>query len=265
MTSTNVIAHLTGEYDMTLVILSYIVAVCASFTALYLATQITASKAGDRTTLLLTGAIAMGIGIWCMHFIAALAFMLPITVSYDVLLTVASVVPAVIASWIALYIVTRASMGIGQMILGGLLMGPGIAGMHYTGMWAMKMDATMSFDPMLFGLSVVVAIVVSVVALFLAFHLRGGAGQDNTLQKIVSALVMGAAVVGMHFTGQAATHIMPLSSAIISKAPKMADGTMWLAVAIGAGTIAILVLVIMGAGSEDKIISAEVKSVKKAA
>jgi methyl-accepting chemotaxis protein PixJ len=265
MFSTNVVNQLASEYDMTLVILSYIVAVCASFTALYLATQITASKTGNRTTLLLTGAVAMGLGIWCMHFIAALAFMLPITVSYDVMLTVASVVPAVIASWIALYIVTRPSMGIGQMILGGLLMGPGIGGMHYTGMWAMKMDATMSFDPKLFGLSLVVAIVVSIVALWLAFHLRGGKDQDNTLLKIVSALVMGAAVVGMHFTGQAATHIVPNSSAMISSAPKMADGTMWLAVAIGAGTIAILVLVIMGAGSEDTVVVTDAKNVKKAA
>jgi methyl-accepting chemotaxis protein PixJ len=238
---------LTCSYNMGLVLLSYIVATFASFTALHLASQITVASDKERTFWLLGGAVAMGVGIWAMHFIAALAFMLPIPVSYDVTMTVLSVVPAVVASLIALYIVSRPSMGTGALIVGGLLMGPGIAGMHYTGVSAMRMQGKIWYDPTLFTLSVVVAIVVSIVALWLAFHLRGQSGGIGTLQKFVSALVMGVAVVGMHFTGMAAMHVTPLDPSIVAGAPMMAEGRSWMAMGIAIATGLLLTLVMIGA------------------
>jgi methyl-accepting chemotaxis protein PixJ len=236
---------LTSSYNMALVSLSYVIAVLASYTALDLAGQVSSSEGESRKVWLLGGAIAMGGGIWSMHFIAALAFMLPMHVSYDVVFTLISILPAIVASWIALVIVSRPSMGVPQLIVGGLLMGPGIAAMHYTGISAMRMDATIWYDPLLFALSVVVAIVVSIVALWLAFHLRREFGGFGVLQKVVSALVMGVAVVGMHFTGQAATNFTPLDPAAVSSTPVAAAGITWMAVAIGVTTGLILVLVLV--------------------
>jgi len=237
---------LSTSYNMGLVLLSYMIATFASYTALHLASQVTDSQGKDRQIWLLGGAIAMGLGIWSMHFIAALAFMVPIPVSYDVTMTVVSMVPAVIASAIALYIVSRPSMGTGALIIGGLLMGPGIAGMHYSGVSAMRMQGKIWYDPTLFALSVVVAIVVSIVALWLAFHLRSQSGGIGTLQKIVSALVMGVAVVGMHFTGMAAMHITPLDPSIVASAPMMAEGQSWMAMGIAIATGLLLTLVVVG-------------------
>lgn len=245
MNSSGISMVLTGSYDMTLVFASYVVATFASFTALHLASQITASQGQHRRFWLFGGAIAMGVGIWSMHFIAALAFMLPMPVSYDVMITLISVLPAIVASGIALYLVSRPSMGVAQLIFGGILMGPGIAGMHYTGIGAMRMQAKISYDPTLFALSVIVAIVVSVVALWLAFHLRGQVGGVGTMQKVASALVMGAAVVGMHFTGQAATRFTPLADAVVASKPLVAEGRAWMAMAIAIATALILGIVVL--------------------
>jgi NO-binding membrane sensor protein with MHYT domain len=246
MNSADAAISLTCSYNMGLVLLSYVVASFASYTALHLASQITVASDKDKTIWLLGGAVAMGVGIWAMHFIAALAFMIPIPVSYDVLMTVVSVIPAIVASAIALYIVSRPSMGTAQLIIGGLLMGPGIAGMHYTGIAAMRMKGKIWYDPTLFSLSVVVAIVVSVVALWLAFHLRSQSGGIGTLQKFVSALVMGVAVVGMHFTGMAAMHVTPLDPSAVAGTPMMAEGSSWLAMGIAIATALLLTLVMLG-------------------
>jgi NO-binding membrane sensor protein with MHYT domain len=261
MNSADAALSLTSSYNMGLVLLSYIVATFASYTALHLASQITVASDKDKTIWLIGGAVAMGIGIWAMHFIAALAYMIPIPVSYDVMMTLISVIPAVVASGIALYIVSRPSMGTAQLIIGGLLMGPGIAGMHYTGIAAMRMKGSIWYDPTLFVLSVVVAIVVSVVALFLAFHLRSQSGGIGTLQKFVSALVMGVAVVGMHFTGMAAMHVTPLDPSAVSGAPMMAEGSSWLAMGIAIATALLLTLVMVGsfAARPAETVSAEME------
>jgi len=245
MKGENAFITLTSTYDMRLVVLSYLVASVASFTALDLAGRVTSSKGGTRTLWLVGGAIAMGVGIWSMHFIAALAFILPIPVSYDVPMTLISMIPAIIVSWIALFVVSRESMGITPLIVGGLIMGPGIAAMHYTGVSAMRMEGMISYNPALIGLSVFVAFVISLVALWLAFHLRSETGGIGTLQKFVSAMVMGGAIVGMHFTGQAATSVSPLDSAVALHGPEATAGNTWLAVMIGIATGAILGLVLL--------------------
>lgn len=193
------------EYNLILVTLSFIVAVAGSFTALFLATQIPLAK----TSAELFGTVSMaalalgGGGIWSMHFLGMLAYDMNMPVTYDVGLTAASLLLAVVVSGIGLFIVGRGTSGAMKLILGGTITGLGVAGMHYTGMIAMKMPATISYNMSLFYASLIIAVVAATAALWLAFNQRG------TLQRLVSALVMGVAVCGMHYTGMAALILTP--------------------------------------------------------
>ncbi|HTN43564.1 MAG TPA: MHYT domain-containing protein [Nitrospiria bacterium] len=245
MKSADMTVTMVGSYDMSLVFLSYVIAAVASFVALDLAGRVTASQGSARKLWLMGGAIAMGVGIWSMHFIAMLAFSLPVTVSYDTMTTAASLLAAVATSGIALFIVSRDAMGLVPLVSGSVLMGVGIGTMHYTGMAAMRLDATMWYDRTFFAASIVVAIVVSLVALWLAFHLRGETSGIGTLQKIVSALVMGAAIVGMHFTGQLATNFTPTAASMGVQGAAAASGRSGLAAAVGITTGLILCLALV--------------------
>lgn len=236
---------MTSNYDMLLVVLSIIVAVVASYTALSLAGRVTAAQGGSRTAWLLGGATAMGIGIWSMHFIAMLAFSLPVPISYHMGVTFFSMIAAIIASAIALFIVSRDQMGVGQLLMGGVLMGVGIGTMHYSGMAAIQVDASVSYDPVFFVLSVVIAVVVSVVALWLAFHLRNETGGIGMLQKVVSAFVMGGAIIGLHYTAMMASNFMPTSSSTASQAASAAMDSAWLAWVIGVSTFLVLGLALI--------------------
>jgi PAS domain S-box-containing protein len=145
----------------------------------------------------------MGIGIWSMHYIGMLAFHLPIDVLYDWPTVLLSLLAAVFASAIALFVVSREKMGLVRASIGSIFMGGGIATMHYTGMAAMRLSAMCQWSPSLVVLSVVVAVVISFVALLLTFYFRGDLSAWSWL-KISSAVVMGAAIPIMHYTGMAA-------------------------------------------------------------
>jgi NO-binding membrane sensor protein with MHYT domain len=203
---------LMGTYEWRLVVLSYIVAVVASYTALDLAGRVTASRGRARRVWLLGGAFAMGAGIWSMHFTAMLAFSLPIPVTYDAPIVLLSLVAAMIASGFALFVVSRESLSLERLLVSGLPMGIGIATMHYSGMAALRMPATIEYDQPLFGLSILIAVTASTAALWLAFQLRTErtSPQMWLALKIGSALVMGVAIVGMHYTGMMAAHFMPI-------------------------------------------------------
>ncbi len=194
----------TVSWNIPLVVLSYVVAVFASYTALDLAGRVVASGGWARRLWLVGGAFAMGTGIWSMHFTGMLALDMGMPVSYDVLPTLLSVAIAIAASGLALFIVSRGLVGIAPLLVAGPIMGVGIASMHYTGMEAMRMAATISYDPLLVALSLLIAIVASIAALYLSFHLNQGDTPWAGWLKGGSALVMGAAIVGMHYTGMAA-------------------------------------------------------------
>src|SRR5713226_4909534 len=199
---------LAGSYDDLLVALSVIIAILASYAALDLARRVTSAQGKARILWLTGGATAMGFGIWSMHYIGMLAFRLPIPVQYDWPTVLLSLVAAIVASAIALFVVSRSKMGVIRAVLGSIFMGGGIATMHYTGMAAMRLSAMCSYSPALVTLSVVLAIVISLVALFLTFYFR----RDTTAwswRKILSALVMGAAIPVMHYTGMAAASFAP--------------------------------------------------------
>jgi NO-binding membrane sensor protein with MHYT domain len=147
------------DWDLRLVVLSYVVAVFASYTAVDLAGRVAATHGWARRIWLASNAFAMGTGIWAMHFTGMQAFRMSMPVTYDVLVMLFSMVKAIAASALALFIVSRGVLRVPQLLVAGPIMGVGIASMHFTGMAAMRMPATISYDPFLFALSVLIAVV----------------------------------------------------------------------------------------------------------
>src|SRR3989441_3256331 len=199
---------MVSSYDYRLVTLSVVIAMLASYAALDLAGRTTAARGRVRLAWLVGGATAMGVGIWSMHYIGMLAFSLPVLVLYDWPTVLLSLVAAIFAAAVALFVVSRQRMGWLRALTGSAIMGSGIATMHYTGMAAMRLSAMCSYDPLLLTLSVVLAIVISLVALWLTFRFR----EDRKATgwwKAASAIVMGAAIPVMHYTGMAAARFTP--------------------------------------------------------
>lgn len=195
--------HDHQNYNLLLVVLSYVVSVLGSFTALQLAVMIPVAQTGkQRTAAVLAAGAAMGIGaIWAMHFIAMLACDLGMQVTYDLPRTALSAVIAFAACSAGLWVAGTGVFSGTKLVIGGVCMGLGVAGMHYLGMAAMMMAGDMSYDMDLVAASIAIAVIASIAALWLAFHMRGPA------QMVGSALVMGVAVCGMHYTGMAAMHM----------------------------------------------------------
>jgi NO-binding membrane sensor protein with MHYT domain/CheY-like chemotaxis protein/nitrogen-specific signal transduction histidine kinase len=196
---------LTGYYETPLVLISILVAIVASYSALSLAGRVSEASGSARFAWTLGGAIAMGSGIWAMHFVGMLAFRLPIPVAYDIPITLVSLVLPIGASGLALWQVSRKDLGPVRLGVSAVIMGAGINAMHYTGMAAMRMQPGIVYDPLLFTLSVLIAIGASALALWIAFRLRRSS-PDVWVPRIGAAVVMGFAIVGMHYTGMAAAH-----------------------------------------------------------
>ena len=199
---------MTGSYDYRLVTLSVVMAVCAAYAALDLAGRTTAARERARLVWLAGGAAAMGLGIWSMHYIGMLAYLLPVPVFYDWPTVLVSLFAAIFASGVALFVVSRRRMDWSHALAGSIIMGSGIATMHYIGMAAMRLPAMCRYDSLLVVLSVVLAIVMSLVALWLSFHLREHA-KTTWPKKCASAVVMGGAIAAMHYTGMAAVRFTP--------------------------------------------------------
>jgi PAS domain S-box-containing protein len=200
--------NLIGSYNYALVALSVLIAIFASYAALDLAGRVTASGGWTRAVWLLGGAVAMGTGIWSMHYIGMLAFLLPIPVAYHWPTVLLSLFAAILASVVALGVVSRQKMGVSRAVAGSVLMGAGIASMHYIGMAAMRLPAVCQFNFFLVVLSVVFAVLISLAALWITFHFRDekkGIGWE----KLAGAVVMGAAIPVMHYTGMAAASFAP--------------------------------------------------------
>jgi len=194
---------LIASYNDALVALSVLIAMFASYVALDIAGRVTAAVGWTRAVWLLGGAVAMGTGIWSMHYIGMLAFILPVPVAYHWPTVLLSLFAAIVASAIALYVVSRQRMNAFRALAGSVLMGAGIASMHYIGMDAMRLPAMCHYSSFLVVLSVVFAVLISLAALWITFHFRdekAGSGWGKT----AGAVVMGAAIPVMHYTGMAA-------------------------------------------------------------
>ena len=194
-----------GYYEPLLVFVSILVAILAAYTALSLALRVRQAHGRAPYAWIGGGALAMGSGIWAMHFIGMLAFRLPMPVGYDPLITFASWLLPVVASGLALWQVRHGAVRARQLASSAVLMGLGINAMHYTGMAGMRMDPAIAYTPWLFALSVAIAILASALALQLGLRLHGDGRSRGAIQAAAS-VIMGAAIAGMHYTGMAAAH-----------------------------------------------------------
>jgi diguanylate cyclase (GGDEF)-like protein len=214
----------------------------ASYTALDMAGRVTETQGRASRWWLAGGSTAMGIGIWSMHFLGMLAFSLPMMqMTYDPLITFLSLLIAIASSAFALWMVCQRALSWMRLSIGALVMGAGVCSMHYTGMAAMRMSMGIHYIPSLFLLSVVIAVVASGAALWIAFHLRGRSSNVK-LMRAGAAVVMGIAIAGMHYTGMAAARF-PMGSMCIMGGTGLSTG--WLALLIivfslGALSIALL-------------------------
>lgn len=195
---------MTEQYDFTLVAASYVVAVLASYSALYFGAQLASLERIKARVWLLLGALSMGSGVWVMHFVGMQAYVMPMEMSYDLAITVASWLAAVGTSGLALYIIGNKRAGAVHIIIGSLFMGGGIATMHYVGMAAMQMNPGMTYDPLLFAASLIIALGASAVALLICRTLQSVQGFKGIAFQFGAALIMGVAICGMHYTGMAA-------------------------------------------------------------
>jgi NO-binding membrane sensor protein with MHYT domain len=191
--------------------LAYIMSCAGSLLGLMCTTRAQVLTGRSRIQWLMAGALAIGgTGIWVMHFIGMLGFSVSsTTIRYDIPLTLFSAVIAIVAAGIGLYIAGARSVSTGRLLLGGLLTGLGVAGMHYTGMAAMNMNAVISYGPALVVVSIGIAIVAASAALWAALHLR------DRWATVGAALIMGVAVSAMHYTGMFAMHVQGMEASTV--------------------------------------------------
>lgn len=219
----------TGEHNSALVFLAILIAVAASYTALDLAARVKASRTWlSYLAWLAVASVCMGGGIWAMHFVAMLAYVVPgIEISYDPYRTALSLLMAISVTGIGFAVVSRPGSGALPLVLSGLLMAGGILAMHYIGMAAMKMHAGIAYDPLWVSLSVLIAVVASIAALWLAFRSTG------FVEKGIAACFMGAAISGMHFAGmRAASFSADHMATMGGSAAVMQQGNLALAIAM---------------------------------
>ena len=232
-------------HDPALVVLSIVVSVFAGFTALSLGERMRGAGGAARAAWLCAAAIAMGGGIFAMHFIAMLAFSLAMPMAYDPGLTLLSLLLAIGFTGAGLALVAwRGSSGL-PLAAAALMMGLGVLSMHYTGMAAMRMAAAITYDPVLLAASVVIAVAASAAALWFSFNL-----EHRLAYRIAAALLFGAAVCGMHYTGMAAASF---AAAHHTVDPDDVISPTVLAVAVGATTFLILIFGLVSAVVDQRV------------
>jgi diguanylate cyclase (GGDEF)-like protein len=238
---------LVGSYNSLLVLFSLLVAMLAAYTALEMAGRIMTAQGNAARWWLAGGALAMGIGIWSMHFIGMLAFSLPVPLGFDPAITSLSLLMAIASSAFALWLVRVKGMPWVRLFAGALLMGIGAAGMHYTGMAAMRMSPAIQYTVSTFALSILIAIAASAVALWTAFDLRKNAPRVRPL-RAAAAVAMGLGIAGVHYTGMAAAGFPPGSFCV---AARNGLNTGWLAAVIIIVTLVVLAVALTLSVLED--------------
>ncbi|MHA3735208.1 putative bifunctional diguanylate cyclase/phosphodiesterase [Pseudomonas sp. Eth.TT006] len=192
-----------------LVLVAYLVACAASFATLDMAERVGhADDPASRRVWRWVGATCLAGGIWAMHFIGMLAFQAPIDIHYDLPTTLFSLLIALLASWLAMHTLSEPQPSLLHYLKTAIVIGLGIAGMHYVGMAAMHSVAKTYYQPQLFALSIVIAIGASFAALWVAGYLRDGSGLLYPMLKYIAALILGAGILSMHFTGMAALNLV---------------------------------------------------------
>jgi signal transduction histidine kinase/CheY-like chemotaxis protein/HPt (histidine-containing phosphotransfer) domain-containing protein len=231
------------RYELWLVLASIGVAILASYVALSLASRVSVARSRRASLFwLVGGAVSMGVGIWSMHFVGMLAASLPIPMAYNVGWTLLSLAIAIVISGFSLFYVNRDTLGWRRLVLGGIVMGIGIASMHYTGMAALEVSPSITYSSWLFIASVVIAMVASCAALWLFFTLRSASIANPAWKRGASAVVMGFAIVGMHYTGMAAASFAPNTICTV-QAENINNA--WLGVAIIGASVMFLMVTLL--------------------
>jgi two-component system, sensor histidine kinase and response regulator len=227
-----------GVYDGRLVVLSIVIAILAAYAALDLSGRLTVSHGRASLAWLWGGAFSMGIGVWSMHYVGMEALRLPVQVRYDWPTVLLSMVVAILASAVALFLASRKTLTTTVAVLGSVLMGGGIAAMHYIGMDAMRMAARCIYSYAIVTLSVFLGIAVSFVAIRLAFAVRNNTSSWSW-QKSRNALLMGLAIPVTHYAGMAAVSFVsaPLAGAELKHTVDISN--------LGVASIALITLLIL--------------------
>jgi NO-binding membrane sensor protein with MHYT domain len=215
-------------YDPLLVGLSIVIAIVGSYAGLRLARRLARKSGSLRKALLSGAAVAIGSGIWSMHFVGMLAVSLPVTINYDVLLTLVSALVAILVTGLGLFIASYGTLTGRKLALAGVLMGLGISTMHYVGMAAVRANCVINYDAGLVAGSVLIGILASTLALWLAFNPRG------TWLTLAAATVMGLAISGMHYTAMAAATFLPAEVVMAYAAPALNPHLLAIVVAVAA-------------------------------
>ena len=217
--------QMNTAYDPILVTLSWVVAIVAAYAAVGIAHRLKRTIGRERQIWQFGGAAAFGFGVWAMHFIGMTALKMPILVAYDPAITILSVVFAFFAGWIAIGVIGQENVKMQQILLGGTLLGAGIGAMHYTGMFAMRMEAGLGFDPIMFAVSVVVAVGISSLGLWIMtakqFARLKGRG-------LITASVVGSAIPIMHYVGMAAARFNAENAMMMTRLPIASDNILLL-------------------------------------
>ncbi len=245
---------LQQSYNALLVLISVIVASLAGFAAVDLSSRVAAATSRSaRARWIAASAVAMGVGIWSMHFVAMLALRIGVPVTYNVPLLALSIVIAVSASAVTFAGASITHASVRTLGLASLGMGPAIAGMHYTGMAAMRMPARIDYEPSLVALSVAVAVTASFGALLLARHFRRPIRHGGRL-KVLAGIVMGAAVYGMHYIGMMAARFYSAPAQSTARSDVIASEG--LGGAIAAGAIVVISLALFAGLADRRLIAA---------
>ena len=239
-----------GTYDPILVATSVVIAILAAFVALSISSRIAAAQSSRaRSAWISAGAVVMGGGIWAMHFIGMLAFSLPCGTSYNPLGTLASVIPGILASGVALSVIgRRREPSLLQLLTGAVLMGAGIGVMHYSGMAAMEPEALLRYDPVWAATSVVVAVALAFLSLGIRFYFARGRS-SSTPATIAAAAVMGCGVACMHYTAMRASLFFPQTQ-LINVPMNLSPTTLAVVITIVTVLIASITLVASFAGRQ---------------
>lgn len=233
---------LTGIYDAELVVISAFIAIFASVMALQMAGQIHRSQhRPTRYFILGSGSLAFGGGVWAMHFVGMLSLKLDTTLAYDPAMILWSLLPALLAAMVAMNLLSKPQVSTGKLLLGGCLMGAGICTMHYTGMAALEMAPVLRYDLGLFLLSVLIAMVLSIAALWLRFRFARVSGKHDVIAIVLGGSVLGLAITAMHHLGMMSARFV--GSADLNRAADTANAD-FLAFAISFVTVAFTLLAV---------------------
>ncbi|MEW9700521.1 MHYT domain-containing protein [Paenibacillus sp. SI8] len=222
---------LASPYTMFLVLLSFIIALLTSYTSLKLAKKISVSKAWHQKLWILCCSVAMGVGIWSMHFTALLAYPLPDGIPFSIHAVLTSIVIAIIGAFIGFFVTFRSKKQVANIVIAGTFMGMAISVMQFIGISSMS-DVKVLYSPLLFILSIIIAIIASIKALYVSFH--------HNQSILLNGLIIGAAFTGMHHIGMAAAIISKSNSIAVTNLITINLSNYILAMYIAFATLVIL-------------------------